>query len=226
MPAELFLKFRKEIQGFRVGVNLEFCFISTMLQPMISKQSLWKFAYEPIYQDVRLLSKKIPLTKFLNIQLTTCLGGDGVSRIRNKTTLGLVPGLDFRFGWRADYVLPEITGQKTLFLSMGSASLLLKFKANHVYFDKQFYLTKEKISNFWIPRFKLETIKELGHNPPFTANGFLFYFHVKCLIEMRMLFLLRKQIKDRISSGRSLCLQNIFQKSSTKVNEGGADAEA
>ncbi|KAK3438695.1 hypothetical protein EUGRSUZ_C03278, partial [Eucalyptus grandis] len=88
---------------------------------------LWKFVYEPIHQHVRILSKKIPVTKFLNLQvgvghnfqlnaiswkwkLTTCLGGDGVSRIRNKTTLGLCPGVDFRFGWRTDYVLPEITG--------------------------------------------------------------------------------------------------------------------
>lgn len=44
-------------------------------------------------------------------KLTTCLGGNGISRIRNKTSLGLFPGLDFRFGWTADYVLPEITGQ-------------------------------------------------------------------------------------------------------------------
>ena len=44
-------------------------------------------------------------------KLTTCLGGDGVSRIRNKTSLGVCPGVDFRFGWRADYVLPEFTGQ-------------------------------------------------------------------------------------------------------------------
>lgn len=43
-------------------------------------------------------------------KLTTCFGGDGISRIRNKTTLGLFPGMDLRFGWRADYVLPEITG--------------------------------------------------------------------------------------------------------------------
>lgn len=43
-------------------------------------------------------------------KLTTCLGGDGISRIRNKTSLGLFPGMDFRFGWRADYVFPEITG--------------------------------------------------------------------------------------------------------------------
>lgn len=44
-------------------------------------------------------------------KLTTCFGGDGMSRIRNKTSLGLFPGMDLRFGWRADYVLPEITGQ-------------------------------------------------------------------------------------------------------------------
>ena len=43
-------------------------------------------------------------------KLTSCLGGDGVSRIRNKTTLGLTPGVDLRFGWRADFVLPEVTG--------------------------------------------------------------------------------------------------------------------
>ncbi|KAJ6742692.1 OBP3-RESPONSIVE PROTEIN 4 (ORG4) [Salix viminalis] len=83
--------------------------------------------YEPIHQDVRVLSKKIPVTKFLSLQvgighnfqshatgwnwkLTTCLGGDGISRIQNKTSLGLFPGMDLRFGWRADYVLPEITG--------------------------------------------------------------------------------------------------------------------
>ena len=43
-------------------------------------------------------------------KLTTCLGGDGVSRIRNKTILCLCPGIDFRFGWSADYVFLEITG--------------------------------------------------------------------------------------------------------------------
>ncbi|KAL4283682.1 hypothetical protein GQ457_16G002430 [Hibiscus cannabinus] len=133
IPSELFLKFRKEIQGFRVGVNLEFYnapmndFQTKLVLKPLSPERRWKFAYEPIHQDVRLLSKKIPVTKFLNLQvgvghnfkmnatgwkwkLTTCLGGDGVSRIQNKTTLGLVPGLDFRFGWRADYVLPEATG--------------------------------------------------------------------------------------------------------------------
>ncbi|KAL3532692.1 hypothetical protein ACH5RR_006213 [Cinchona calisaya] len=133
MPSELFVKFRKEIEGFRVGVNLEFYnapineYQAKLVLKPLAHDRRWKFIYEPLHHDVRLLSKKIPITKFLNLQvgvghsfqlhttgwkwkLTTCLGGDGVSRIRNKTTLGLCPGVDFRFGWRADYVFPEITG--------------------------------------------------------------------------------------------------------------------
>uniref|UniRef100_A0A5B7BK97 DUF7781 domain-containing protein n=1 Tax=Davidia involucrata TaxID=16924 RepID=A0A5B7BK97_DAVIN len=133
MPSELFLKFRKEIEGFRLGLNLEFYnapineFQAKLVLKPLAHDRIWKFMYEPIRSDVRLLSKKIPVTKFLNLQvgighsfklhatgwkwkLTTCLGGDGVSRIRNKTSLGLCPSMDLRFGWRADYVLPEITG--------------------------------------------------------------------------------------------------------------------
>ncbi|CAI9100716.1 OLC1v1037876C1 [Oldenlandia corymbosa var. corymbosa] len=133
VPSQLFVKFRKEIEGFRVGVNLEFYnapandYHAKLVLKPLAHDKKWKFMYEPLAQDVRLISKKIPITKFLNLQvgighsfqlhatgwkwkLTTCLGGDGVSRIRNKTTLGLCPGLDFRFGWRADYVFPEITG--------------------------------------------------------------------------------------------------------------------
>ncbi|KAL5835659.1 hypothetical protein ACOSQ3_015213 [Xanthoceras sorbifolium] len=84
-------------------------------------------SYMNLYIMVRLRSKKIPVTKFLNLQvgighnfqlhatgwqwkLTTCFGGDGISRIQNKTSVGVCPGVDLRFGWRADYVLPEITG--------------------------------------------------------------------------------------------------------------------
>ncbi|GJT29733.1 hypothetical protein Tco_0910008 [Tanacetum coccineum] len=127
MPSELFLKFREQIHGYRLGLNLEFynapvneCQAKLVLKPL-SADRRWKFIYEPLHHDVRLVSKKIPLTKFLNLQvgighsfqlhatgwkwkLTTCLGGDGVSRIRNKTSLGLCPGVDMRFGWRADYV--------------------------------------------------------------------------------------------------------------------------
>nr|XP_043627276.1 uncharacterized protein LOC122598861 isoform X2 [Erigeron canadensis] len=133
MPSELFLKFREQLHGFRLGLNLEFynspvneCQTKFVLKPL-SNERRWKFIYEPLHHDVRLVSKKIPITKFLNLQvgighsfqlratgwkwkLTTCLGGDGVSRIRNKTSLGLCPGVDMRFGWRADYVLPEFTG--------------------------------------------------------------------------------------------------------------------
>ncbi|KAJ4848794.1 hypothetical protein Tsubulata_047279 [Turnera subulata] len=137
MPSELFFKFRKEIEGLRVGVNLEFYnapvneFQAKLVLKPLAPERMWKFIYEPTHQDVRILSKKIPVTRFLNLQvgvghnfqlhatgwkwkLTTCLGGDGISRVRNKTTLGLFPGMDLRFGWRADYVLPEITGQVLL----------------------------------------------------------------------------------------------------------------
>ncbi|KAK2645233.1 hypothetical protein Ddye_020428 [Dipteronia dyeriana] len=133
MPSELFLKFRKELEGFRVGFNFELynapindIHAKIILKPH-SPDRRWKFTYEPIHHDVHLISKKIPLTKFLNLQvgighnfqlhatgwkwkLTTCLGGDGISRIQNKSSVGLCPGVDFRFGWRADFVIPEITG--------------------------------------------------------------------------------------------------------------------
>ncbi|KAK9948094.1 hypothetical protein M0R45_003682 [Rubus argutus] len=133
IPSELFFKFRKEQQGLRVGLNLEFYnapindYQAKIVLKPLAPDRRWKFIYEPIRQDIRVLSKKIPLTKFLNLQvgighnfqmnaigwkwkLTTCFGGDGISRIRNKTSLGVCPGVDLRFGWRADYVLPEITG--------------------------------------------------------------------------------------------------------------------
>ncbi|CAN1290742.1 hypothetical protein LINPERPRIM_LOCUS20834 [Linum perenne] len=133
VPSELVFKFRKEIEGIRIGVNLEFynapvndVQTKLVLKPLSAEQK-WKFICEPIRQEVHIQSKKIPLTKFLSVQvgighsfklnalawqwkLSTCMGGDGISRIRNKTTLGLCPGLDFRFGWRADFVLPEVTG--------------------------------------------------------------------------------------------------------------------
>ncbi|XP_077236347.1 OBP3-responsive protein 4 (ORG4) [Tasmannia lanceolata] len=133
VPSELFLKFRKEMEGFRVGLNLEFYNFQgneyqakLVLKPLAADRK-WKFMYEPIQGDIRLLSKKIRLNKYLNLQvgighnyhhnaigwkwkLSTCLGGDGVSQIRNKTSIGLFPGFDLRFGWRAEYVLPEIHG--------------------------------------------------------------------------------------------------------------------
>ncbi|KAL5572346.1 hypothetical protein UlMin_021943 [Ulmus minor] len=64
MPSELFLKFRKEIQGLRVGVNLEVG-IGHYFQMHATG---WKW------------------------KLTTCYGGDGISGIRNKTSLGLALG--------------------------------------------------------------------------------------------------------------------------------------
>ncbi|ONK61170.1 uncharacterized protein A4U43_C08F26950 [Asparagus officinalis] len=133
IPSELFFKFRKQIEGFRLGLNLEFFNLESneyeakMVLKPLSPERRWKFIYEPIHGDIRLLSKKIPITKYLNLQvgighsfhhntigwkwkLSTCLGGDGISQIRNKTAIGLFPGFDLRIGWRAEYVLPEIHG--------------------------------------------------------------------------------------------------------------------
>uniref|UniRef100_A0A6N2LLW2 DUF7781 domain-containing protein n=1 Tax=Salix viminalis TaxID=40686 RepID=A0A6N2LLW2_SALVM len=110
IPSELFLKFRKEIEGIRVGFNFEFYnapineFQGKIVLKPLSPERRWKFMYEPIHQDVRVLSKKIPVTKFLSLQvgighnfqshatgwnwkLTTCLGGDGISRIQIRRHL-------------------------------------------------------------------------------------------------------------------------------------------
>jgi len=43
-------------------------------------------------------------------KLSTCLGGDGISQIRNKSKISMFPGFDLRIGWKAEYVLPEIHG--------------------------------------------------------------------------------------------------------------------
>ncbi|XP_058079049.1 uncharacterized protein LOC131227296 [Magnolia sinica] len=133
VPSELFLKFRKEIEGFRAGVNLEFYnfqgndYRAKLVLKPLTPDRRWKFIYEPLHGDIRLLSNKISLTKYLNLQvgighsfpcnaigwtwkLSTCLGGDGVSQIRNKSSIGLFPGFDLRIGWRADYILPAING--------------------------------------------------------------------------------------------------------------------
>ncbi|CAA7400775.1 unnamed protein product [Spirodela intermedia] len=132
-PSELFLKFRKEVQGIRLGLNLEFYnyegndYEAKMVLKPLGPDRRWKFIYEPIRGDLRVLSKKIPITRYLNLQvgvghnyhlnaigwkwkLSTSLGGDGVSQIRNKTSIGLFPGFDLRIGWKAEYILPEING--------------------------------------------------------------------------------------------------------------------
>ncbi|KAJ6807202.1 uncharacterized protein M6B38_173085 [Iris pallida] len=133
VPSELFFKFRKETQAFRLGLNLEFFNLESneyhakMVLKPLGIDRRWKFICEPIHGDVRLLSKKIPITKYINLQvgighnftnnatglnwkISTCLGGDGVSQIRSKTSIGLFPGFGMRIGWKAEYILPEIHG--------------------------------------------------------------------------------------------------------------------
>ncbi|KAI5015009.1 hypothetical protein ZWY2020_056399 [Hordeum vulgare] len=130
VPAELHFKFRKELQGLRVGVNFEAevnDFEAKVVLKPLDFDRKWQFQYKPISGDIQLLSKKFAVTKYVNLQvgighnfqlkatgwkwkLTTCLGGDGVSHIRNKSKLNLFPGFDLRLGWKAEYVLPEIHG--------------------------------------------------------------------------------------------------------------------
>ncbi|MCL7029911.1 hypothetical protein MKW94_025054 [Papaver nudicaule] len=74
MPSELFFKFRKEVEGIRVGLNLEFYnapsneFQTKFVLKPLSPARKWKLMYEPLHHDVRLVSKKIPVTKYLNLQ--------------------------------------------------------------------------------------------------------------------------------------------------------------
>nr|AFK36317.1 unknown [Lotus japonicus] len=89
MPSELFLKFRKEVQGIRVGLNMEFYnapsneYQAKLVLKPLTPEWKWKLIYEPIHHDVRILSKKIPVTRFLNLQGTifkcTLLVGNGSS---------------------------------------------------------------------------------------------------------------------------------------------------
>ncbi|XP_059301758.1 uncharacterized protein LOC132053663 [Lycium ferocissimum] len=72
VPKEIFVKFRKEVEGYRVGVNLEFHtapykedLARLVIKPLAPNQR-WKFTYDSWHHEVRLLSKKIPITKFLN----------------------------------------------------------------------------------------------------------------------------------------------------------------
>ncbi|CAL5016743.1 unnamed protein product [Urochloa decumbens] len=177
VPAELHFKFRKELQGLRVGLNFEFYnlevndFEAKVVLKPLDYERKWKFQYKPISGDIQLLSKKIPVTKFLNLQsipfsepgsplniithlsqlqkvgighnyhlnatgwkwkLSTCLGGDGVSQIRNKSTLSMFPGFDLRIGWKAEYVLPEIHGA----VGTGEPAFSLNYGRLHASIDR------------------------------------------------------------------------------------------
>ncbi|KAE8804022.1 hypothetical protein D1007_19983 [Hordeum vulgare] len=68
VPAELHFKFRKELQGLRVGVNFEFYNLEVndfeakvVLKPLDFDRK-WQFQYKPISGDIQLLSKKFAVT--------------------------------------------------------------------------------------------------------------------------------------------------------------------
>ncbi|KAF3775793.1 hypothetical protein EJ110_NYTH49629 [Nymphaea thermarum] len=90
VPSEAFLKFRKEVEGFRVGLNFDLI-SSERSQIGVGRN----FRYH---------------TTGWKWKLSTCFGGDGISQIRNKTSVHVFPAMTIRFGWRAEYILPEVHG--------------------------------------------------------------------------------------------------------------------
>ncbi|KAI4971353.1 hypothetical protein ZWY2020_002267 [Hordeum vulgare] len=74
VPAELHFKFRKELQGLRVGVNFKFYNLEVndfeakvVLKPLDFDRK-WQIQYKPISGDIQLLSKKFAVTKYVNLQ--------------------------------------------------------------------------------------------------------------------------------------------------------------
>ncbi|KAI3975327.1 hypothetical protein MKX01_033567 [Papaver californicum] len=73
MPSELFLRFRKEVEGIRVGLNLEFYKASSneyqekFVIKSLSPAGRWKFMYEPLHHDLAFLGN------FLRHQLVTLI---------------------------------------------------------------------------------------------------------------------------------------------------------
>ena len=63
------------VSEFTIFFSLQFynapCneFIGKLVLKPLSPEKKWKFIYEPIHHDVRILSKKIPVTKYLNLQV-------------------------------------------------------------------------------------------------------------------------------------------------------------
>ncbi|XVE72278.1 hypothetical protein DITRI_Ditri11bG0026600 [Diplodiscus trichospermus] len=95
----------------------------------------------------------------------------------------------------------------------GLKKLVRMLKSNPEYFNKPIDLVKEKISDFWIPRFKFsfefeasEAMKELGLNLPFDRD--------------------LAQITEMVDSPFGLFVRKMFHKSFIEVNEEGTEAAA
>ncbi|KAG0476567.1 hypothetical protein HPP92_013408 [Vanilla planifolia] len=122
---------RKEIVGLRFGLNLEFfnfqgndCEAKLVLKPLALDRR-WKFMYEPIHGDIRLLSKRFQLQNTsiyryraqfshqfnrVEMEVVYLFGWRWLFPNRNKSTINLFPGFDVRIAWRAEYILPQIQG--------------------------------------------------------------------------------------------------------------------
>ncbi|KAL2645522.1 hypothetical protein R1flu_013109 [Riccia fluitans] len=149
-PKDVFFKFRQQVEGYQLGANFEFDgfkvdgFNTKFVFKPAKGDRKWKLICEPKHGDLRLLTKKIPIGPLLNIQVgighdwinhttgwkwkvTTSLGGDGVSQIRHKTLLPICPGIDFRVGWNAEYVLPDLHG------ALGTGDPMVGLNLGHLY---------------------------------------------------------------------------------------------
>jgi len=58
------------VQFFNAPVNE---YQAKLVLKPLTPEWKWKIIYEPLHHDVRVLSKKIPITKFLNLQVWWCL---------------------------------------------------------------------------------------------------------------------------------------------------------
>ena len=96
----------------------------------------------------------------------------------------------------------------------GLFNLLQKLKSNPNMLNLQFDLTKDKLTAFWIPKFKFsfkfeakETMKKMGLTLPFKAGELT-------------------EVVDCPYSSKDLLVSSIFHKSYIEVNEEGTEAAA
>lgn len=163
-PKEYLVKFRQQGSRYRVGANIGFeavekgecgdpssCisvlgyhargFSTKLVVKQIGRDRKWKVIFEPQHSDIRLLTKKMALGRWLNLQvglghnfqegvtgwkwkLSTSLGGSSVSQVQHKNIFPVVPGFDLRVGWSAEYSPPDIhgglgTGEPILGMTIG-----------------------------------------------------------------------------------------------------------
>ncbi|KAI5005404.1 hypothetical protein ZWY2020_032647, partial [Hordeum vulgare] len=105
VPAELHFKFRKELQGLRVGINFEFYNLEVndfeakvVLKPLDFDRK-WQFQYKPISDDIQLLSKKFAVIKYLNLQYIFILFNHPILKFYHYRGAPIWRWYSFKFIW-------------------------------------------------------------------------------------------------------------------------------